>query len=102
MMLDRYLGALVVPLAIEGGGIVAVPENVEDFREFQDLRIKPHLGDLGMAGSSRADLLIGRRRDMAPGITGNYTDHTLEALKNRFNAPESIRRPTWNIPPRLT
>ena len=67
-------------LAVQGGGIVHGEEHRQQFREGNDSWIKGDLHHLGMAGLSRADLLVGGI-EIAPGKTGFDLIHSLSSSK---------------------
>jgi hypothetical protein len=57
------------PLSVQGRRIVGGEEDLEDLSEGDDRRIELNLDNLCVAGTPRADTLIGRVRVRAPGIT---------------------------------
>ena len=76
-------------LAVEGGGVVRLEEDVEDLVIADHGRVVFHLDDLGVAGAMAADLLVGGILRVAAGVAADALDDARHALEDRLRAPEA-------------
>jgi len=83
------LGAVVNPLAVQGGGVVGLPEMLEQRRIVDLLGIEDNLDDLRMPGLTSANLLIGRIPLVSTGIARRDGLDPVEGLEQSFHAPEA-------------
>jgi len=83
------LGADVVSLAVESGGIVGVPEHFQDGCEGDCCCIKAHFHNFGMPGFSGGYLSVIRIFDSASGISRACGYNARYSLVNSFNTPEA-------------
>jgi hypothetical protein len=83
------LGAGVVPLAIQGGGVVEIPKPGEDFLVGDFFRIEDDLDDFCMAGISVADLGVGRIFHRATHVAGSRGVNPVELAVGGLDAPKA-------------
>ena len=83
------MGADVVSLAVALGGIVGLPENLEQLVVGDLGREKDHLDDFGVAGHPGADLLIGGIRRYAPGVSHRSGVNARELPETPLRSPET-------------
>ncbi|GMN41068.1 hypothetical protein TIFTF001_010289 [Ficus carica] len=76
-------------LAIEHGGIVPGPENVEKRLEAALLRIVLNPNDLGVVGRARTDILVGRIVKQALRVPNLRLPDAGDALERQLDAPEA-------------
>ena len=83
------LGADIVALAVEGGGIVDGEEDVQQVGVRDAGRVEGDLHDLGMTGATGADLLVAGVGGGAAGITGDDIRDANHLVEDGFEAPEA-------------
>ena len=83
------LRAHVMPLPIQGRGIVRVPENEQDFRKRNRGWIKLDLHHLGVPGAARTHLMIRRMLNRSPRVSGDDAMHADHIAINRLHTPEA-------------
>lgn len=83
------LRAHIVALAVEGGGVVGVEEDFQDFLQADGVGIKRQAHHLGVAGVTLADLLVAGVVGVAVGVAAFHVGDAAHADKNRFGAPEA-------------
>ena len=83
------LGADIVALAVEGGGIVDGEEDVQQVGVGDAGRVKGDPHNLGMTGATGADLLVAGVGGGAAGITRDDIRDADHLVENRFKAPEA-------------
>src|SRR5579872_2342704 len=83
------LRAPIRPLAVNLGGIVVLPENLEQvgIRHFGGVEVDFH--GLGVAGAVSANLLIGWTVGVPAGIADASRDHAWNLPKRMFHSPEA-------------
>ena len=79
----------VVTLAHALCGVMALPEELEEVLEADDLGIEDYEHDFSVAGISGADRLIGRIRCCAAGIADRGGVHAIGFPKETLGAPET-------------
>src|SRR5580704_19340702 len=85
------LAAEVEALAVAGGGVVDLPECLEQLRVADLGRVEPHLDRLGVAGAVSAYTLVGGVRDMAAGVARSSLQHPVDLAEGRLHTPEASR-----------
>lgn len=83
------LGANVVALAIEGGGIMRVPEQIDHITEADASRIKIDLHHFCMTRGALADGLVGGVFHMAARVAADDFFDALEHFVLGLNAPKT-------------
>lgn len=83
------LRAGVGALAVEGGGVVGIPEEVDQLLVGDFFRVVGDLHDFGVAGSAAADLFVGGVFGGASGVAGDDGDHAGMAFVDGLDAPEA-------------
>jgi hypothetical protein len=87
---DRaVVGANVIALAVEGGGVVDGPKNVEDVGVGNNGGVVLDAHGFGMAGGAARDLLVGGVGDVTASITGRYSRDALNLLVGGLQAPKT-------------
>lgn len=81
------LGADVIALAIEGGGIVEVPEPGEEFLVGDFFRVEDDADDFGVTGGAFADIVVGWVFDLAAHESGYDGVDAVELAEGGFDAP---------------
>lgn len=85
------LRPVIRPLAVEGRGIVTLPERIEELC-IRNLRgIELHAHRFRMTGASGADLRVGGIRDGSARVADCGADDAGERAKIGFDAPETPR-----------
>ena len=87
--MDRYRGAFIGSLPVQGGGIMGLPEDFQQPGIGNPGRIKLNLGHLRMAGGFAAHLAIGGGFRGAAGITAGHGNDAGQPLKDRLHAPKT-------------
>lgn len=85
------LGTLVVALAVQSGGVVGLPENLEQFVEGDLGRVVDDLAGFGVTGRTRGYLLIGGVHDVPPAVAGSHLEHAVQLLEDGLGTPEATR-----------
>src|SRR5271154_4447424 len=85
------LAAEVEALAVAGGGVVDLPECLEQLRVADLGRVEPHLDRLGVAGAVPAYPLVGGVRDVAAGVARSSLQHPVDLAEGRLHTPEASR-----------
>jgi hypothetical protein len=83
------LGADVVALPHALGGVVGLPEDAEQLLVGQDVRVEGHEDDLGVAGETRAHLLVGGVRGGAALIADGRDRHARGLPEAALGTPEA-------------
>ena len=83
------LGADVVALAVEGGGIVDGEEDVQQVGVGDASGVEGDADDLGMTGAPGADLVVGGVGGGATGIAGDDIGDAEDLVEDGFEAPEA-------------
>jgi len=83
------LGADVVALAVEGGGVVDGEEDVQEDSVGDMSGVKGDAHDLGVTGVPGADLLVGGINVGTAGITGDDISYACDLVEDGFEAPEA-------------
>jgi hypothetical protein len=83
------LCSFVIPLAIQRGGVVGFPMDLEQFRKRNDIGVVGDLDHFRMPGLARADLFIGRILDVSSGVARDDRLDSLDPLKHGLGAPET-------------
>lgn len=83
------LGAHVVALTVEGGGVVNGEEDVEQGGERQGGRIERDLHHLGMAGAAAAHGLVAGGGHVAAAVAGGDGPHRGKLLEDGLEAPDT-------------
>src|SRR5215211_8125012 len=83
------LAADVPALAVASGGIVALPERVEQLLVGDRVRVILHLDGLGMASAAAADPLVRRILDLAARVTHGRTGHARQCAESGLDSPET-------------
>src|SRR5699024_8227884 len=83
------LRATVVALAESLGGIVVLPELLEQAFQVHLRRIVHDLHSFGVAGAPRAHFFVRGIRTISAVVTGGRGDHSVNTPKNPFRAPET-------------
>ena len=78
-------------LAIQRGGIVIRPENIQQLIVTHDSRIEFHLHNFGVTGRMTAHIFVSGVLGFAAGVTDQGLFHTRNRAKSRFHAPETSR-----------
>src|ERR1700694_909694 len=81
----------VGPLTVERGGIVILPEDVEELVVGHFGWIVSHLNDFSVSGSSGAHVPVSRIGEGAAQISNNSVLHSTSVSKCHFHAPETSR-----------
>lgn len=79
----------IVNLAVEGGGIMAGPEEVEEGGVGADGGIELEANDLDVVGLAGADKLVGGVTGMALGESHLRLGHTMDPLEGKLHPPEA-------------
>src|SRR5882724_1643205 len=83
------LRAEVWPLAIDLGGIVNLPEGVEQLVVADFGRVEGDLHNFGVAGFVGAHVFVSWIGSVAAGIAYGGVDHAGDFLEGSFDAPEA-------------
>src|SRR6185369_15459901 len=91
MVEDRraVLAAEIQALAVAGGRIVDLPENLQQFRVADLGRVEPHLDRLGVAGAVPADLSVAGVGDVAAGVADGGLQYPVDLAEGRLDPPEA-------------
>src|SRR5271167_91171 len=73
------------------------PEDVEQLLVAHLAWIKRHLHDFRVPRLIRANILVGRVRQLTTAIPHRRIDHSRHLLKSRFNSPEAARSKRCNL-----
>src|SRR6266849_415543 len=87
-VLVREVGAL----AVQRRRVVHVPERVQQLRVRDLRRVVSDLDGLGVAGPSRADLLVGHVVDVAALVARDGLDHARDLVEEVLDTPETSAR----------
>ena len=87
--MERYWVTTSAPWRLRVVGSWAAPEEIQQLVIADPGGIIGDLNDLGMAGATGADLLVGRILLCPPGKSRGDLDNTRKVLKDRFEAPET-------------
>jgi hypothetical protein len=85
------LRAHVGPLPVWRGGIVLVPEHLEQILERDFRRVVGDLNHLGVVRAAGADVLVARIFQRATLVTADGFVHAGHGAKSRLDAPEATR-----------
>ena len=83
------LRAHVVALAVEGGRVVGVEEDFQDFFQADLVGIERQAHHLGMAGVALADLLVRGVDGVAVGVAAFHVGDAAHAVEHGFGAPKT-------------
>jgi hypothetical protein len=83
------LGADVVALAVGGSRVVGKEEVLYEVPVGEDLGVKAHEDDFGVAGGTGADSFVGRMGDVASSVARNDFLHAPKHFYQGFGAPEA-------------
>jgi len=83
------LGAPVIALGIERGRVVDHKENFQKFTRADVCRVIHQLHHLDMASLATAHLLVARVNRLAVAVARFHIQHTFDAHKHGFRAPEA-------------
>jgi hypothetical protein len=83
------LGADVVALTVGGSRVVSEEEVLYEVSVGEDLGVKAHEDDFGVAGGTGADSFVGRMGDMTSGVARNDFLYASEHFHQGFGAPEA-------------
>ena len=85
------LGADIIALAVERGGIVQFPKPVEQRRIADFFWIENHPHDFGMTALAGADVLVSRIGHMPAHEAGGHRIHAIDLPQYRLDAPVTAR-----------
>src|ERR1700730_5546670 len=89
---DRtILRADVRTLAVQRGGIVVRPENIEELLVAHERWIELDLHHFGMASLVRAHVFVSRILCCTAGVSDRRVRHAARGTKGCFHAPETTR-----------
>lgn len=80
---------MIRPLPIERGGVVGIPEEIDDLFIRNHSGIEGDPDNFSMPGFPGANVLVSRMRILACGITAGNRGNTLLALINGLHAPKT-------------
>lgn len=83
------LGAHIVALTIQGGGVMCFPENFQQFGKTDFSRIIYDLQAFRVTGFTTTHFFVGGILGFAAGVTGGYLNHSFQGGEYRFGAPEA-------------
>ena len=83
------LRAHIVALAVEGGRVVGVEEDFQDFFQADLVGIERQAHHLGMAGVALADLLVRGVDGVAVGVAAFHVGDATHAVEHGLGAPEA-------------
>src|SRR5680860_116971 len=83
------LCARIIPLSVQGGGVMDAEKDFQDFRISDDAGIKGNLYHLGMSRGSTADGFISWIGTTTAHVSGFHRLDTLHLIEYRFQAPEA-------------
>jgi len=83
------LRAFIRALAVEGGGVVGLPEDAEEFGVGNFGGVKGDLGHLGVAGVAAADVGVGGVAGVAAGKAAGHGVDAGQAFIDGFHAPKA-------------
>lgn len=72
-------------------------ENLQDVPKRDERRIERQLEDLGVAGGTGTDLIVGWVRIPAARVTGLHLLYAPQLIKNGLQAPEAAARKRGNL-----
>ena len=88
-MPDRYWVPDVVPLPHALGGVVVLPEELQQRLVARDGGVEDHPHDLVVAGAPGADLLVGRVRRVSARVAHRRADDARRLPEHALRAPEA-------------
>ena len=83
------LRAHIVALAVQGGRVVGMEEDLQDFLQADFVSIERQAHDLGMACVALADLLVSGIDGVAIGVATFHVGNAAHTVKHRLGAPEA-------------
>ena len=83
------LRAHVVALAVEGGRVVGVEEDFQNFFQADFVGVEREAHHLGVAGVALADLLVAGVDGVAVGVAAFHVGDAAHAVEHGFGAPET-------------
>ena len=83
------LGANIITLAVQGGGVMRLEEDVQQLIEAYGSRVIDQLKTFRMAGFPRANLFVGGIGNGTARIAGSHLQHAFHLLEDGFRAPKA-------------
>jgi hypothetical protein len=83
------LGAFVIALPIQGGGVVNDKENLQQLMELNFRRIVVNLHHFSVPSLTRANLLISGIQGLAIAVPRYNIQNTFDPVKHSLNTPKA-------------